>query len=222
MPIPAIDPNHALVIGAGPGLGVAIGRRFAREGFTVTLVARNEQNLAKFADELRAAVDTVTADASDPLAFKAAMEQLAQRIAPGVVVYNAALVASDNVLSSDLGYLVEAYNVDAIGAIAAAQVFTPLMRAARAGTYLVSGGYAWVTPYPTYATIALGKAGVRTAVTLMHDELKADGVHATSIRISGEIAPNTPFDPDRIADTSWALHNQPVSQWTDEVIFDGQ
>jgi hypothetical protein len=42
------------------------------------------------------------------------------------------------------------------------------MRAAGAGTYVVGGGYAWVNPYCGYATITLGKAGVRTAVALVH------------------------------------------------------
>lgn len=220
-----IEPTHALVIGAGPGLGAAVARRFAREGYAVTLVARRQEILDEIAAQVRDAggtADTVIADASDPKAFRAAMTELAQQIAPGVVVYNAALVASDNVLSSDLDYLLGAYAIDAVGAITTAQVFTPAMRTAHAGTYLVTGGYAWVNPHESYATIALGKAGVRTAVALMHDELKNDGVHATSIRIAGAIAPGTPRDPDVIANTYWALHTQSAGEWVDEIVFSGE
>jgi NADP-dependent 3-hydroxy acid dehydrogenase YdfG len=219
-----IDPEHVLVIGAGPGLGSAVARRFAREGLTVTVVGRRREALDDLAVQLCAAggtADTFVADPGVALAFKAAMQQLARRISPGIVVYNAAIVAADNVLEADLGYLVTAYDVDAFGAISAAQVFTPAMRAAGAGTYIVSGGYAWVDPYPGYATIALGKAGVRTAVALMHPELKADGVHAVSTRITGPIAPGTALDPDAIADTYWELHNRPPGEWTDEVVIAG-
>lgn len=37
-----IDPKHVLILGAGPGLGAGLARRFGREGFTVTLLARRE------------------------------------------------------------------------------------------------------------------------------------------------------------------------------------
>jgi short-subunit dehydrogenase len=224
MPTP-IDPEHVLVIGAGPGLGSAVARRFAREGFTVTVVGRRQEALDDLAAQLRDAggtADTFVADASDPLKFKASLQQLAERITPGVVIYNAAIVAADNIFGADLEYLMTAYNVDAFGAISAAQVFTPAMRAAGAGTYIVSGGYAWVNPHPGHATIALGKAGVRTAVALMHPELKVDGVHAVSTRISGAITPGTALDPDAIADTYWDLHNRPASEWTDEIVIVGE
>ena len=222
---PSIDPKHVLILGAGSGLSASVARRFGREGFAVTLVARREQALADLANDLRGAgisVDTVTADAADPHGFRTALEDLAERITPGVVVYNAALVTSDNVLTSDTDYLLSAYAVDALGAISAAQVFTPAMRQAGSGTFLATGGYAAMDPQPEYATITLGKAGLRAAVSLMHDELKADGVHATSITIYGPIAPGTAVAPERIAETYWALHTQPAAEWSAETVFDGQ
>lgn len=221
---PTIEPRHVLIVGAGPGLSRSIAHRFGREGFAVTLIARREQALEELAEELRSAdikVDAVTADAADTHTFRSALEDVAQRIAPDVVIYNAALIARDNVLTSSEGYLLSAYAVDALGAISTAQVFTPAMRQAGTGTFLATGGYAAVTPQPDYATISLGKAGLRTAVSLMHDELKADGVHATSITVAGAIHPGTAIDPDRIADTYWALHTQPAGQWTAEIAFPG-
>jgi short-subunit dehydrogenase len=214
-----IDPKRVLILGAGPGLSASIARRFGREGFAVTLVARREQALAELADQLRGesiTVDTATADAADPHGFRTALEDLAERITPGVVVYNAALITSDT------DYLLSAYAVDALGAISAAQVFTPAMRQAGSGTFLATGGYAAVDPQPEYATITLGKAGLRAAASLMHDELKADGVHAASITVYGPIAPGTASDPDRIAETYWALHTQPAAEWSAETVFDGQ
>jgi short-subunit dehydrogenase len=139
-----------------------------------------------------------------------------------VVVYNAAIVAPDNVLEADLEYLVTAYNVDAFGAISAAQVFTTAMRAAGAGTFIVSGGYAWVDPHPGYATIPPGKAGVRTAVALVPPELKPEGVHAVSTRFSGAITPGTALDPDLITDTYRDHHNRPSGGWTDEIVIAGE
>ena len=39
----------ALIVGVGPGLGSALGRRFARAGMNVALAARNGAKLEKLA-----------------------------------------------------------------------------------------------------------------------------------------------------------------------------
>jgi short-subunit dehydrogenase len=52
----------------GPGLGHAVARRYAREGYTVTLVARRAEPLDRLAQELTSAGATahvITADLSD-------------------------------------------------------------------------------------------------------------------------------------------------------------
>jgi short-subunit dehydrogenase len=220
-----IDPRRVLILGAGPGLGAAIARRFGREGFSVTLVARRQQALADLADQLRAAglsVDTVIADAGDPHGFRTTLEDLSRRVAPGVVVYNAAVIAIDGILTSDTDYLLSAYAVDVLGAVTAAQVFTPAMRQSGGGTFLATGGYGALAPEPDHATLSLGKAGLRAAVSLLHDELKADGVHVAAVTIRGAIASGTALDPDDIADTYWALHAQPAAEWSADTVFDGQ
>ncbi len=40
----------AAVLGVGPGLGAAVARRFAREGFAVALMARSEEGVAGIAE----------------------------------------------------------------------------------------------------------------------------------------------------------------------------
>src|SRR3954466_1490155 len=94
--LPAVDSDHLLLVGAGPGLGAAIARRFARGGYRVTLVARSAATMAPTAQELRAAgaeVTTIEADAGDPEALRAALAPVfAAPGTPGVVIYNAALM----------------------------------------------------------------------------------------------------------------------------------
>jgi short chain dehydrogenase len=65
----SIDGHHLLLIGAGPGLGGAVARRFAEGGYRVTLVARSTDGLGKLAGTLAdtgADIDTISGDASDP------------------------------------------------------------------------------------------------------------------------------------------------------------
>jgi short-subunit dehydrogenase len=215
---------QALIVGVGPSLGISLARRFGREGFAVTIAGRNQDKLSGFAEQLRGegiTVHTAIADAADPKAFQASLQELAGKITPSVVVYNAAVIAADNVLTSDIDYLITNYNIDAFGAIVAAQVFTPAMRQAGTGTFLSSGGYAGVDPQAEYATLSLGKAGLRAATTLIHKELKDEGVHAASVTIAGAIEPGTPMAPELIADTFWSLHTEPAGAWTAETVFDG-
>ena len=83
-----VSRNHLLLIGAGPGLGLAIARRFAVGGYRITLVARSTDGLRNLADSLSdtgADIDTIEADASDPEGLRAHMTELYRRDgAPGV------------------------------------------------------------------------------------------------------------------------------------------
>src|ERR1700761_3708578 len=95
----SIDNRHLLLVGAGPGLGMAVARRFAEGGYRVTLVARNGNELERLADSLAdtgSQIETVAADASDPEGLRARMVGLYEEPgAPGVIIYNAVMGAPD-------------------------------------------------------------------------------------------------------------------------------
>jgi short-subunit dehydrogenase len=219
------DPRHLLLVGTGPGLGAAIARRFAREGYRLTLVARSEEAIATIAQELRAAgtdVAVVQADAGNPERLAAALSSLfAGPGAPGVVIYNAALATADELLTVSAQQLADAYAVDVIGGVLTAQVAVPAMRAAGGGTLLFTGGgFADALPQ-TLATLSLGKVALRAVATMLARQLRDDDIHAGSLTILGQIAAGTPFDPDRIADAYWAICNEQPDAWREEYRFAG-
>jgi short-subunit dehydrogenase len=221
---PAVDPRHLLVIGAGPGLGGAIARRFAQGGYRLTLLARRTDGLAKLASDLPgagAAAATVAADASDPEGLRATLTSLyASTGAPGVLVYNASLLTPDSLLTSDVAHLHQAYNVNVVGAIVATQVAAPAMRAAGGGTILFTGG-GWADhPGPEWGTVSLGKTALRSAATMLGAGLAGDAIRVASITIAGQIQPGTPFSPDQIAEKYWSVV-QSEGTWPSEFRFDG-
>jgi hypothetical protein len=139
-----IDPRHLVVIGAGPGVGAAVARRFGREGFRITLLSRGAAALDAVATDVRstgARVDPIVADPARPEQLRTTLATLySNGDAPGVLVYNASILAPDSLLTTDVEHLHEAYNVDVVSAIVATQVAAPVMQAAGGGTILFTGG----------------------------------------------------------------------------------
>src|SRR3954453_2854134 len=225
MPASKINPHHLLLVGAGPGLGSAIARRFAREGYRVTLVARSAETLVPIAQQLSAAgaeVGRILADAGDPESLRAALEPVfATSGAPGVVIYNAALMTFDDLFTVSAEQLADAYAVNVVGGIETAQVAVPAMRAAGGGTLLFTGGgFADALP-AALATVSLGKVTLRALATMLARELREDGIHAASLTVLGQIAPGTPFDPDSIAEVYWAIADEDGDAWREEYRFEG-
>jgi short-subunit dehydrogenase len=221
----SIDKRHLLLVGAGPGLGLAVAHRFASGGYRVTLVARNTDGLGDLASGLTdtgAQVHTIAADASDPESLRIRMAELFDDPgAPGVIIYNAVMGSPDKLLESSVEHLQTAYAVDVISAIVVVQVAAPAMRAAGSGTILVTGGGFADHPIPVLATVSLGKAALRSAATMLGADLAADGIRVATLTIAGQIVPGTAFDPENIAKRYWEVV-QSEGSWQPEFRFTGE
>ena len=83
----------AAVLGVGPGLGAALARRFAGEGFVVAMMARQEESLAEIRQDIEDDGSTTlpfSADATDAGSVAAAFERIRSDLGdPEVLVYNA-------------------------------------------------------------------------------------------------------------------------------------
>jgi short-subunit dehydrogenase len=221
----SIDNRHLLLVGAGPGLGMAVARRFASNGYRVTLVARSVDGLSDLADALAdtgARIDTIAADASDPEGLGARVAELyGEQGAPGVIIYNAVMGAPDSLLTASVEHLQTAYAVDVISAIVVTQVAAPAMRAAGSGTIIVTGGGFADYPIPVLATVSLGKAALRSAATMLGADLEPDGIRVATLTIGGQIVAGTAFDPENIAKRYWeVVHTD--GTWQAEFRFTGE
>ncbi|NIH84564.1 SDR family NAD(P)-dependent oxidoreductase [Amycolatopsis granulosa] len=204
--------SGVVIIGAGPGIGQAVARRFVREGLPVVTIARSERAVP--------GARALVADATDEDALRGALNVAAGELGtPDVLVYNAAIIQPDG--PGDLsarGHL-DAWAVNVVGALTAAAHVAPAMAERGSGTILITGGMP--EPDPRYVSLSLGKAGVRTLVSLLDAQYGPSGVHVASVTVDGPVAPGTPFDPDDIAEHYWALHTQ-ERPWAAEVVHTGQ
>jgi len=207
----------AVIVGIGPGLGVALAARFAQGGYAVTGLARDPSRVeAQFGVTMR------RADAADPRA-------LAQAVTAdgpvSVLIYNAyrATMGQAGPSSIDADELVADFRVNVAGALAAAQAVLPAMQAARAGCILLTGGGLALDPtgWLPAASLAIGKAGLRSLALTLHKELAPTGIHAGTVTIAGQIKAGAALDPVRIAEAFWDLHSDPAGSFRGEVVYRG-
>jgi NAD(P)-dependent dehydrogenase (short-subunit alcohol dehydrogenase family) len=214
----------AIIVGAGPGISLAVARRFGREGWQIALVARRQEALDAYVAELAQQGITAlgfTADSSDFDGLKQTLQLIKQQIgAPTVLVYNVMARVAGTPTTQQVEEVMTAMRANLGGAIVATQAVVDHM--AEGSSLLFTGGGLALNPHPNYAGLAVGKAALRNWVYSLAAELKPKGIHAATVTVAGFVKPETPFDPDRIADVFWTLHQQAPDAWQTEVVFDGQ
>jgi NAD(P)-dependent dehydrogenase (short-subunit alcohol dehydrogenase family) len=215
--------RSVVVVGAGPGLGAAVARRFAREGFRVGLLARSPDGIDPEGMDLAGPPVTVAADIADEPGLRAALADLRRQVGdPEVAVFNASVSVPG--APTELGYdaTLAGLRVGLLGALVTAQELAPAMRADGRGAVLLTGSGVALRPPPTSSALAMQKAALRNLAYALAGELGPDGVHVATVTIRGGLAPGsgTPFDPERVADVFWALYEdggEPADRWRVEV-----
>lgn len=223
----------AAVLGVGPGLGAAIARRFASEGFAVALMARREESVARVREEIEdrgGKTITVSADATDPDSVAAAFERVREELGdPEAFVYNAGAFQMGGILDLSPQQFDDCFRANCAGAFYAAQQVLPAMVEAGHGTILLTGASAALRGKASFSALAVGKFGLRALAQSMAREFGPQGVHVSHVIIDGQIniprvrkmmpdrEDHTMLSPDAIAETYWQLHSQDRTAWTLEL-----
>ncbi|MGN6332754.1 MAG: SDR family oxidoreductase [Motilibacteraceae bacterium] len=229
-PQPARPVPHLAVVGAGHGMGLAVARRFAREGWAVSLLARGADRLQGEAATLvrehgAALAGAVAADAGDEASLRAGLRQaVAERGPVEALVVNQSVFVDGALDAVDVGALRRALEVGATSFVVALQEVAPAMRAAGHGTVLATGGGVVFAPHAGWGVLGAQKAALRALVQAAALELAPAGVHVGTVTISGMVG-SPGFEADVIAEHYWRLHRQGASPdrpgWETEVVHGG-
>jgi len=153
--------RHALVTGAGRGIGAAIVQRLKGEGARVTLVARSEDQLQETAAPLGEAAQCFAADVTDFRALRRAFESAAASFGPVDILINNAGCAQSAPLqrtSDELWHSLIAVNLT--GAYHGIRAVLPAMLERQFGRIVTIASTAGLKGYPYVAAYCASKHGV--------------------------------------------------------------
>lgn len=203
------------IVGMGRGISHAVAVRFAREGFRIGMISRDQAALRIFEKQIPGARG-IAVDAGDEATLRAAIRDLGPA---RVLVYNASAGHAGPPSQLSAADALADFRVNIIGALAAVQETLPAMRDAGAGTIFITGGGLALSPIANLASLSFGKAAQRNLAFSLAEELEPAGIHVATITVCGFVQPGTRFAAENIADEFWRLHAQPAGQYEHEVVF---
>jgi len=194
----------AVITGAGSGVGAAVARALAREGWRVALLGRRRELLEQVAGDALGSI-IVPCDIGDARAVETMGEQVLAQFGSVEVLVNA---AGTNVPQRSLEVLSladyhDVMNANLNGAYYCTQAFLPQMRARGSGTIvnIVSEAGKAASPKagPSYVISKFGMAGLTQAINA---EERPRGIRACSVfpgDIDTPILQKRPAPPDAAA-----------------------
>ena len=149
-----LEGQHALVTGAGRGIGAAISQELARLGATVTLAGRTPGSLEQQRRRLPGDHGVIVMDITSEAGVAEAVREAVERHGPvQILVNNAGTAGSTPFQAADLDHWQAMLDVNLLGAVRCTRAVLPGMRALDHGRIVniasTAGlkGYAYVTAY---------------------------------------------------------------------------
>ena len=218
-----------VVAGVGPGNGTSCCRRFAAEGYSIAMLARNSEYLNSLAAEVDNSV-AITCDVRDPKAVVSAFDQISNELGEvDVLIYNAGSGEWNNVEQTTIEGMESSWQTNTLGLLVAGQQVIPAMKTKETGAIVVIGATASLRGGANSTAFASAKSAQRSLAQSMARRLGPMGIHVSYVIIDGIIdlertraaRPDIPDDyylqPDDIAQSVFELTGQHRSAWTFEL-----
>ncbi len=174
--------HHAVVTGAGSGIGRATAERLAEAGCQVTLIGRHVPRLTETADRIGDAAFAAPADVTDPDALAAAIEVGRDRFGPiDILVNNAGAASSAPFLKTTADDLRAMLALNLEAPAEAARLVLPGMLTRRWGRIVNVASTAGLKGYPYVSAYVAAKHGLVGLTRAMALEVAAKGVTVNAV-----------------------------------------
>jgi len=232
----------AVVVGVGAkiGLGAALCRRFASEGFHVLIAGRTPGRLEPVVTAILAAggsAEAVPMDATNEVdvveLFDRAMAPPNGREAAELIVYNAGGNQKVDFRELSAELFERFWRVGCFGGFLVGREAARRLVPRGRGAIIFTRASASLRGKPGYAQFAAAKAGLRMVAQSMAREYGPSGIHVAHVVIDGAIdgerlrngrpeavrerGEDGLLNIEAIAEAYWQIHRQARSAWTHEI-----
>ena len=211
-----------VIVGAGPGVGGSVARRYASEGYDVALLGLDETALTTLGTSLQEGGTTTgwsTVDVTDEGALSAAVTRFADHSGRiDVLHFNPSAYRPKDPLHLSVTELLEDVALGVGALLTAVHAARPHMTAG--GRVTATGSVAADRPSHQAASLGVQKAALRNLVTSLDATLRPHGIRAVSVTVDGVLAPDdpsSPLHPDRVAEALFAAAHQDEARWRTEL-----
>lgn len=215
------------IIGAGPGVGLAIARRFGNEGFNVALLGRSTEKLKKLVSDLQndgITAAAFTADVIDREGLAASLQNVISHFGNiDVLEYGPtpAMESLKTVLATDVDAASYQFAFNVLGAITTVQTVLPGMQARKDGAILFTTAVSAQYPLNITASFGIAAGAQLNYARLLHNNLKAENIYVGIVSIAAMVATDDEagklaaanFPPGlpvitayQVADQHWAMY----------------
>jgi short-subunit dehydrogenase len=200
-----------VIVGAGPGLGLSLAKKFGLGNFKVALIARRQQKLNEYVSILKKMqidAEGFKADVSVEHEIQNAFDGIRHKFGEiDVLIYNAAIMRPVSAAQTTAELASKHLQVNLLGGISCAQQVISEMTERKQGSILFTGGgQADLFAIPFLTTLSISKSGLRSYAHCLHDELSKKGVFVGMLTITGMIKEGTSFSPDHIAEAYYDMY----------------
>jgi NAD(P)-dependent dehydrogenase (short-subunit alcohol dehydrogenase family) len=234
-------PSGVIVgVGAENGLGAALCRRFAREGYHILVAGRTLEKIERVVLSIRETGGSAEALETDTTREEDVVRLFDRAISPGAGLEPADLAvfnAGNNQLIDFRKLTAEQFEqfwrVGCFGGFLVGREAARRMVTLGRGTIIFTGASASLRGKPGFAHFAAAKAGLRMISQSMAREFGPAGIHVAHVVIDGGIngdrlrkampalvverGEDGLLGIDAIAEIYWHIHRQPRSAWTQEI-----
>lgn len=175
-----------IITGATHGIGAAIARRFAAEGFALCICARNAQELGNIQTELTAlgaaAVYTMPADLRDKETALDFARFALDRLGPvDILVNNAGIFLPGDLCDEPDGQLEQMMQLNVYAAYAITRAVVPGMKQQKSGHVFNMCSVASLKAYPQGGSYSISKYALLGFSDNLREELKLHHIKVTAI-----------------------------------------
>ena len=220
----------AVVIGAGPGLGGSLAKKFAQEGMKVACVRRDADKAKEAAASIGEHAVAFPADASNAdeveKLFKA-IDSKWKDAKLDLVVFNAGTFAPGGLLETAPEEFERCWRVGAFAGFLVAQQALKRFVEKGSGTLIFTGATASLRGGARFQNLASPKFALRSLAQSIAREFGPKGIHCAHVIVDGQInipgrdhgdrEEDTMLAPDEMANTYWNLYQQHKTTWTQEL-----